>query len=377
VAQNAPTTQYKFGPVNLYGNPIDRPDGSASLVRDFRVMPGNWLRLRGGRIARRNLTSALDVLQIQPISIAGSLGYAYHLAQVKYGSSDCRIVKVLISGGTITFDETGIETLAHAQYTDLASRAAPVVNLPDSVVMANGYGYIDEADNKSPKPFLTQLDSTGAIRYFGLSMRPTNFERTGSSTLPTLQFNSGAHLGTTNCNQIVTSITIHIGLYNTATGHYSNTYNCGTLTTSGGYGTIRVVDAWNVNYATHGSTETSELKLVFYATLDGFEVPYLILNATQDGPYTADVGTHNVDLAIVDATDNGWVLDLTKRAPYRLVRWRRYGIPTDACTVSRMSFMTSLDTLRHRMYRSSKSPIKIWPPLVGQKLKALRGRRTL
>lgn len=322
MAQVPPITQKQFGPINLYGNPIDRPDGSASLVRDFRVMPGNWLRLRSGRIAKRNLTSAWDVLQIQPVSISGALGSAYHLAQITYSGSDSKIVKVMIStGGAITFDETGLEQLVHAQYTDLATRVTPIVNLPDSVIFGNGWGYIPlsgGSDIVTPVPFFTQIDRNGAVRYFGLPLWPEAFDRTASSTQPTVQFNSGTYTpgSNTNCNTITTSITIHVGLYNTVTGHYSNTYNCGTLTASGGYGTIRVVDAWNMNYATHGSTETAELKLVFYATLDGFEVPYLILTDAQDGPFTAAVGTHNVDLAITEATDNGWILDLTKRAPY-------------------------------------------------------------
>jgi len=322
VAQVPPITQKQFGPINLYGNPIDRPDGSASLVRDFRVMPGNWLRLRSGRIAKRNLTSAWDVLQIQPVSISGALGSAYHLAQITYSGSDSKIVKVMIStGGAITFDETGLEQLVHAQYTDLASRVAPIVNLPDSVIFGNGYGYIDEADNKSPKPFLTQISAAGVVRYFGLAMRPNNFERTAVSDPPAALFYPSASPPSpapsgSAVNQITTSVTIHIGLYNATTGHYSNTYDCGTLTASGGAGYIRINRASSVNYATHGSTETAELFYVAYATLDGFQVPYLILKSDLSGPLTTAVGSTYFDLNVSASTDNGWVLDLTKRAPY-------------------------------------------------------------
>jgi hypothetical protein len=38
--------QYQFGGLNLSGNPIKRPDGSAYFAENVRIMDGNWLRLR-------------------------------------------------------------------------------------------------------------------------------------------------------------------------------------------------------------------------------------------------------------------------------------------------------------------------------------------
>lgn len=331
--QAPPTTQYQFGPINLFGNPVDRPDGSASFVRDLRVMPGNWLRLRGGRIARRNLTNAFDVHQIQPTAFAGMLGHSFHLCQVKYGSSDCKIVKLNISGGTVTFDEAGLEQIVQSfYYSTLASQPTPIVNLPDSMIWGNGWGLVRASDGiggdtgsfTEAIPFLTQLDSAGNVRYYGLALRPDNYDRyagTGDPLAPderpTLQFASGSETSTTNHNSVATAVKIHIGLYNSATGHYSNTYEVGTQETTGGTGTITVHNARAINWASHGSGELAELFYVFYATLDSYQTPYLILNSTLDGPYTVAVGTKDVPLSIAGDTDNGWVLDLTKPIPTR------------------------------------------------------------
>lgn len=311
MSQVSPKKQIKFGPINVYGNPVDRPADTGSLVRDFRVMPGHWLRLRSGRLGRRNLTNAYDVLDFIPVEFAGQLGSGTHLMHVTYGASDSRIIKMNISGGTITFpdSEAGIETLCH-QYSNLATYKVPWAKLPDSIVFGNGWGY--HGSNLEPIPFLTQYDSAGNVRYFGLHSRPDS-PRYAVGGPPSFSYAAG---GGSPHNQVTTSVTLYVGLYNAVTGHYSNPLPYPTtITTTGGTGIITANSLRAANYTTHGSTETAELYYVFYATIDGYQVPYLIQSATLDGPYKVAVGTASTTLNIMGSTANGWTLDLTKRAP--------------------------------------------------------------
>lgn len=331
-----PPQELQFGPLNLYGNPIRRPPNTASLCQDIRVMPGGWLRLRSGRIAKCNFTNAYDVLRIEPVAFAGQLGNSTHFAQVVYGASDARAVLLTISAGAITAAESGIEQLCN-QYSTFATQIVPFAQLPDAFVFGNGLGYHYDGTALAPTPFLSYYDSAGVLRYFGLSARANSFGRTGLTGSLGLSFTPGS--GGQNYNQVTTSVKIYIGLYNSTTGHYSNGLLCGQQNATGGTGTLYVTNAGLVNWATHGTTETNELKYVFYATLDGGAVPYLIMLDDLSGPFTATLGTSSpVGLNLSSGTDNGWKLDLTKEMPTKnyaprqmsciwFANSRMYGIP--------------------------------------------------
>ncbi len=349
----APDTNYTFGALNLYGNPVNRPQNSASVCQDLRVMPGQWLRLRSGRIARCNLTSAWDVVRIEPLAFGGALGNSTHFAQVVYGSTDARAMLLTISGGTITAAESGIEQLCH-QYSHFNSQPIPFALLPDAFVFGNGYGY--HGSNLEPIPFLSWYDSAGMLRYFGMNIRPDSQRSGAPGGPPGYGYTTGSGEGTgtlntsggPNSNKVDTSITIYVGLYNVNTGHYSNGWKVATVPPSAN-GVLRVNSVGAINYATHGSSETAELYYVFYATLDGGEVPYLILDGSTSSaditgaPFKVSVSSPPASVylncaRVADATDNGWYLDTTKIMPTKnfaprqmsciwYTNGRLYGIP--------------------------------------------------
>ena len=80
-------------------------------------------------------------------------------------------------------------------------------------------------------------------------------------------------------------------------------------------GTITVSNLSRLKYAYHNSTEQNELYYVFYATIDGGEVPYLILNSALDGPHKVAAGSASASLSISATADNGFDRDLTKEVP--------------------------------------------------------------
>jgi hypothetical protein len=334
--QSKPLPQYEFKGLHLAGNPITRPPGSAFVADNLRIMPGEWLRLASGRRARRNLTDAKRIHRITDVHIRSSnLSDDKHLLLVEYAASVFKVV--VFDLATMTVDETGIETL------DGGASLAPdcrycSAQLSNSVIFANGGGQ-PPPSGPSTVPSLTQWVPPGTVRYFGL--------RKPLVTSVSVTFTPGAGL-----NSIGTSVRLFMGFHNVETQHYSNGVEIGELSPSSGGGTITVDipsgTAWSA--ATHGAAETAEQRYVFYATLDGLNVPYLIMNADLDGPYTAtidepfpSVATQTVSLSITADGVNGWILDTTKEmptlneAPYMMrslahVGSRLYGIYADTDT---------------------------------------------
>jgi len=302
--QRKPYTEYEFQGLYLANNPLTRPLGTASDITNIRVMPGNWLRLKGGRKARVNLTNAVRVNHFINPTINSAVGNDYALAHVEYGSSVRKMCRLNLTDWTV--DETGLETISNS-YESTYFYAHAV--LSDSVIWDNGKGCSEAS--LVPVPSLTQWQPASTVRYFGLDC-----QRNGGVTV---SFASGG----SGINSVTSSVKIYVGLHNTATQHYSNGILLGTLTASGGTGEISVTGLNNIGYPTHGATETGELRWVFYATIDNAAVPYLILNAGLDGPFTVAVTSNTADLDIVSGTINGWVLDTTKEMPTRNYAPRR------------------------------------------------------
>lgn len=290
-----PYTEYEFKGLNLAGNPLTRELGTASDCTNVRVMPGNWLRLKGGRKARLNFTNASSVAHFINPAIYSAVGNDYALAQVNY-SGTRKMVRLNLTDWTA--DETGLETIS-AAYESTHFYAHAV--LADSVVWDNGKGCSEAGI--VPVPSLTQWQPASTVRYFGLDC-----EKNGAVNV---SFSSGG----SGLNSVTTSVSIYVGLHNTATQHFSNGILIGTLTSTGGTGEISVSGLLNISYPTHGASETSELKWVFYATIDGYNVAYLIMDSTLSGPFTVDVTSNTAELDITSGTVNGWVLDTTKERP--------------------------------------------------------------
>jgi hypothetical protein len=116
-------------------------------------------------------------------------------------------------------------------------------------------------------------------------------------------------------NEVITSIEIWYGLYNSETEHYSNAVKCGAIGVQAVAGVISVQNLDQLKAAYHDAGEQGSLSYVFYATLDGGQVPYLVLNSTYTGPHAVPVTQTTASLSLVPGTINGWVVDLSKKAP--------------------------------------------------------------
>lgn len=297
--QVRPVEQLEFRGIYTAGNPIQRPRGTARRCANFRVMPGGWLRLRSGLQPR--VYVGQKVQQIAPIRMLDWHGSEYQLVQVNNGG----VVKwhwwsaltYVIADGF-----TDVETIATASDYEFAkTNPAPMTNLIDRPVMYNGLGVRDASSSRPPFSHYTALGA----RYFGLDA----YCPAGN---PTVSWSPG-----TGYNKVLTRIKVYVGLYHEATAHYSNGVLAGTIGKQDGLGAIMVSNLNRLKYATHGPGETAELYYVFYATNDGGEVPYLILNSTLDGPYKVPVtlGGTAASLSIDTTAEGGFVRNLAAEMP--------------------------------------------------------------
>lgn len=298
--QVKPAAQFQFHGINTAGNPLDRPRNSASKCTDFRVMPGFWLRTRGGQVAQSYTADTIQ--QIFPFRDVGTNGASNHLAQVKnVGGATANWNWFNLNVPVIS--PTGIEAIDVTNDSGFAlNNPVAVTNLSDRPLFYNGLGVRTGTESKTP--FSTYFG--GITRYYGL-------DAYCPSGKPSASFAAGAGF-----NQVLTSVKIYVGLYHEPTGHYSNGVLAGTITTTGATGTITVSSLGNLKATYHNVTERSELFYVFYATIDGGEVPYLIFNSALDGPLKTAVTNSSISLSIAAVTvddPNGWILDLTKESP--------------------------------------------------------------
>lgn len=277
-----------------------RPRNTASKCQDFRVMPGFWLRTAGGRKARYNIPSAVSSLRIIPFRDPHFPGSTQHLIQINYGSGT--VQWRWFSALTFITDPFAAETIATTNDAAFAAtNPAAGCAMADRPLVYNGLGTIG-AGGSTP-PFSTYFNIT---RYYGLHPYVT-----GGNV--TVGFAAGAGF-----NQVATSVDIYVGLYSTATGHYSNPVKAGTITTTGANGTITVSGLGNIKVPFHSAGEEGELNFVFYATIDGGQVPYLIQNSGLTGPFTVVITSATASLSITPqtfVTPNGWALDLAHQAP--------------------------------------------------------------
>lgn len=302
---------------------------TACIATDVRIMPGMWLRLRGGRKAKRNTVGG-TVMQMHSFRDPNFPGSNSHMAQIKTAGA---VAWNWFDLATYTLDPftSGAISLAYDNSYSLTNAAA-IANVTDRPVFYNGLGRRDGTDSR---PALTSYYA-GIVRYFGLDA----YSPTGA--FPTVAFAAGA-----GNNEVAVKVTIWVGLHHVPTGHYSNAVLAGTITTTGASGTITVSNLSRLPHAYNNATEQGELKYVFYATIDGYKVPYLIMNSAHTGPETAAQGSASKSLSIETAvtgdtlgedTRNGWFLDTTSEAPtvnfppkpmkcLCAVNQRLYGIP--------------------------------------------------
>lgn len=267
-------------------------------------MPGFRLRLRGGRKARFYTgKAARRIVGYRDPQLPGS---TLHLIQLVDGSN----VPTWNEFQAGIYSPFAIETIA-TTYDGAFAVSNPVAAclIADRPIFYNGQGVRDSVLGSKP-PFSSYYQ--GVVRYYGLDC----YCPTAPFFVPTVSWSGGP-----GNNAVQYKVTIYAGLYNQDTEHYSNGLLVGSVSAQSGSGTISVDGLNLLKYVSHTNAESLGLKYVFYATVDrlGSEtgVPYLILNATLDGPYTVNVTSTSASLSISSETINGWVLDQTKEMPVK------------------------------------------------------------
>jgi hypothetical protein len=313
--------QLAFGGVSTSGNPAQRPRNTAEVCEDFRVMPGNYLRLRSGRVPRGAVAPG-TIQQIGTCRVPDYWGECY--------GQDSHLVQVLLPGGmpawewmlvnvpgpgqpgpsyTIIDPANRVEAIATANDAGFGvTHPVAFANLSNHPVFYNGQGVRDIVRSTPPLSTFPRFDAEvqHSARYFGLDC----YVPSGTPPITTFTAGSGG------LNKWLTGLSLYVGLWSKPYDHYSNgVISMHMRFTQTAPGTLTMSNLNNLTYPTHGADETAELYYVFYATIDGGQVPYLILNGTLDGPLAVPVTATNVSLSIDPRFDCGFALDLTHEMP--------------------------------------------------------------
>lgn len=288
---NPPVKQFTFGGVHTASDILKRPPDSATVCSNFRVMPGKYLRLRGGRSF---VTSASS----------GTFSVLHEFRKGEFGGGVYHIVEN--AGKWRRAD------LATPALTDLETIGAnpptpgAICTVRDKVFWTNGRG--TRAEDSISKPALSSWDGS-QVRYVGLDpfIPGTNSLSAALSVNP-----SGETI-------IKYSRTFYAGLYNEATGHFSNAVLIGKITNPNPevdyVGDLTISGLTSIARSSHDAGELAEIYYVIYCTQDGGEVPHLVL--TTDGLGPVKTQSASVALVIDDnaAFGDANIVDSTKEAP--------------------------------------------------------------
>ncbi|MCP4899738.1 MAG: hypothetical protein GY906_22460 [bacterium] len=293
-----PQQRRNFMGLYLRGNPIERLIGTAAAGNDFRIMPDFWLRLRSGRKARL-YNAAGNFYQFHNFRSSRSWGYDQHLVQEVDGSTvywRWLAVTVWTFDPFFQIDAADIEIDQNYGGDWTTTETAPILNINDRSILYNGLG-VRNGSTFSKPPFWS---------WDGTDMRNFGLDCYAPSSNPSVAFAAGAGF-----NQSTGTLKIYVGLYNTDTGHFSNGILCGSISSTGGTtGTITVSNLDRLKTTYIDTDERNELKFVFYATIQGGETPYLLLNAALNDAHQVAVTETTASLSIYNG-GNGWVKDFT------------------------------------------------------------------
>lgn len=283
-----PKKQLVFGGIRTDGHLLQRPAESAVVCQDFRVMPGGWLRLRGGRILGGEVGTD-PVAKIYEFRRSGLGGGVYHLIKQDGDWKQLNLAAVPCTASSL-----------ETQDGTFATTYSAITTVRDKVFWHNGAGY----RTSTGKPSLSSWDGTN-VRYVGL-------DAFIPSTAPTVTFTPNPSGGT----KIVYHRKFFVGLYNEGTGHFSNGIEIGTVTNPDREtlytGDLSISGITGLSKISHDAAESAEIKRVIYCTIDGGEVPYLILTPDADGPETSTSLIISDDLADVGTAN---IVDLTQEMP--------------------------------------------------------------
>ena len=320
MAQQTPREEpFLFRGVNLFGNPTQRPRFTADKCENFRIMPGNGIRLRGGRVGRRNTVGG-TIQQLHSFRDPNFPGSNSQMAKIRTGSTVRWNWFDLATYTLDPFTSGSIETIYDGGFA--LTNLAAIANITDRPCFYNGLGVKDATSSRPP--FSTFY--AGVTRYFGLDAHCP-------SAIPSVSFAVGGG-GFNNCLE---SISFAVGLYHEPTGHFSNGVVVGSIGPTVSNGVVTISNLDRLRAAFNNATEQNELFYVFYATIDSFKTHYLVMNASLNGPHKVPVASTSASLSVLNS-DNGFVLDTTTEMPIanhppRPMRWlaflngRLYGAP--------------------------------------------------
>lgn len=295
MAAQKPPQAIPFGGLLTRGSPVARPPQSSIRCQDFRLMPGvpgklPYLRNRGGKTFR--MTNA-----------GGQYLKFYEWTGQTYGTANIALYNT--DGGLGKWKKVDMTTQPYTNADIYIMPGSPstqesLVGVRNKVFFTNGWHGV--RDGATSKPPLSSWDGT-TIRFVGLDAYCP------SGTYPTAAMTLGA-----GNNNIIYWVDIWVGLFNSTTQHYSNAVYAGRVATPGA-GTINVTNLTRLTHVSNNGTEEAELKYVFYASIDGGETAYLVLNSALTAPFQVAVATASASLSIGTLSPQGFVLDLTQERP--------------------------------------------------------------
>lgn len=293
--KSPPVRQLSFGGIVTEGGVTSRPPDSAVVCKDFRIMPDgdgkNFLRIRGGR------ESWID-------GTTGSFKWIHEFRKAEFGGSVFHVVE---HDGKWKRANLATQALSDIETIGTASNSNPnpgaVTNVKDKAFWTNGLGTTVGGESL---PALSSWDGT-QLRYVGLDP----YMPSGSLTVNFTPSGGGT-------TKLETHLKFWVGLYNSATGHLSNGVEAGEVVNPDKEttyeGTLSISGLSNMNRSDHDAGELGELYYVVYATLDGGEVPYLLLNTA--GTDIEQTQSASINLAIdANAVSGVNTQDVTKEMP--------------------------------------------------------------
>lgn len=298
--QSQPQTLLNFSGVVTVENPINSPQDSSSHLHNLRILPGNYIRQWGGTKARYYETTTGEWQQFHEYRDPTYAGYSSQMGQWKTTSGPVIKWRWFSLVSWATSDIITINGSYDGGFS--ASNPAAKLNLRNRVIIYNGLGVRDGTNSRPP--FSVWIPSVGEAHYFGLdAVCP-------GGTAPSV--------GTTGSSGItvLTHIKVWAGLYNSRSVHYSNAVYCGKIN-PGTYASIDVANLDRLAPAYNTSIEQSDLYYVFYFSIDGGDVGYLMMDSTLYAPDTLAVTSTSKSFSVVAPIIDGGRADLTKEAPTR------------------------------------------------------------
>lgn len=306
------TPQYHSGVVlneHPYYAPLTPRTVYESLV-NFRVMPNphngpNWLRLWGGRKARYyGGSGAWQRFHEYTDPVYG--GWNNHIAQHNLAG----VVKwkwISLNNFLIT------DILTISQAYDLnwtQNNPAAVCNMRDRIIIYNGLGVRDGTGSRPP--FSSYFPSINQLMYLGLDAYVPG------GTPPSVAIGGAGTITTTD------TVKLYVGIYNSYTGHFSNAVLMGSLAAM----SDKQINVTNLNLLpvlSHDVIEQGYQRYVFYATIPGLEVPYLLMDSDLITPLTQFVTstTFTITALNLDPTKEASVTGVSghMKFPPRPMRW--------------------------------------------------------